>query len=192
MNEQELLSGCLHQNRSIQNALYSLYANNMMNVCVRYAKNDAEAKAIFIEGFTKVFNTIHDLVELNDKRTKDSPAFSLESWIKKQILSVAIDHLRGNKKEHLVSSTFAAHQENRMKDRITDEEIIQKADKAIIATALQQLSPSHRAIYNLHEIDGYSHVEISKWLDISEYGSKDSLTKAKFNIKKNVVRLLAK
>ncbi|MEK6615579.1 MAG: sigma-70 family RNA polymerase sigma factor, partial [Bacteroidota bacterium] len=95
------------------------------------------------------------------------------------------------KREYFVSSTVSVRDsEKQSSTELSDEKIIHSADKQIIIKALQQLTPSYRAIYNLHEVDEYSHLEISKLLDISEYTAKDSLSKAKFNLRKNLTRMV--
>ena len=50
--------------------------------------------------------------------------------------------------------------------------------KEIINT-VKQLSASYRTVFNLHVIEGLSHEEIAKLLDISVGTSKSNLSKAK-------------
>lgn len=192
MKEEELINGCLNHNRNSQKVLFESYSEHMMNVCFRYAKNKEEAKKILLTGFNSTFNNLKELVELNQKRKKDSPVISLEDWVKKQMILAAIDHLHNNKKEYFVSSTVVAKPGKVAEEEINDEHIIQSASQDNIISALQQLSPSYRVIYNLHELDNYSHKEIAQMLDISEYASKDSLTKAQFTLRKNLVNIISK
>jgi RNA polymerase sigma-70 factor (ECF subfamily) len=162
----------------------------MMHICIRYAKNPEDAKAILLDGFKNVFNGFRNFAEANKK---DASSISLEEWIKKQIVASAVQHMHNNKREYFVSSTVSMRDsEKQSANEVTDEQIIKTASKEMIIKALQELTPSYRAIYNLHEVDGYSHLEISKLLDISEYTSKDSLTKAKFNLRKNIALLVPK
>ena len=100
--------------------------------------------------------------------------------------------MHNNKKEYFVSSTINAREAEKLSStEITDEQIMAMADTNAIVQALQQLSPSYRAVYNMHEVDGYSHAEISKLLDISESTSHDNLSKGKFNIRKNLAKLMS-
>ena len=191
MNEEALIRGCLKHERASQRELYEIYFTKMMHLCIRYAKNQQEAKSILLDGFKNIFNDFRIFSGANAKRKKDSPPVSLEEWIKKEIVASAIRHMHNNKKEYFVSSTVSVRDSQRQSStEISDEKIIASANKQIIIKALQQLTPSYRAIYNLHEVDGYSHLEISKLLDISEYASKDSLSKAKFNLRKNLTQLV--
>lgn len=191
MNEEELIRGCLKQERACQRELYEIYFSKMMHVCIRYAKNAQEAKVILLDGFKNIFNNFRNFTDSNMKRKKDTAPLSMEDWIKKEIVASAIRHMHNNRKEYLVSSTVSVRDsEKQSSAEISDEKIINSADRQIIINALQQLTPSFRAIYNLHEVDGYSHLEISKLLDISEYASNDGLSKAKFNLRRNLSRMV--
>jgi len=193
MTEEELIHGCLRHERVAQRALYDQYFGKMMNVSIRYAKNNQEAKEILHMAFKNVFAHTRSFAEANAKRKIDSPVVSLEEWIKKLVIEAAVQHMHNNKKEYFVSSTVNLRDaEKSSSAEIPDEHIISSVNKNAVVKALQQLSPSYRAVFNMHEVDGYSHPEISKLLDISESTSRDNLSKAKFNIKKNLVRMIAR
>jgi RNA polymerase sigma-70 factor (ECF subfamily) len=53
-----------------------------------------------------------------------------------------------------------------------------------IIKAIQMLSPAYRTILNLFIIDGFSHEEIAKQLQISVGTSKSNLSKAKKQLQK--------
>jgi RNA polymerase sigma-70 factor (ECF subfamily) len=46
-----------------------------------------------------------------------------------------------------------------------------------------------KIFFNLYVIEEYTHKEIAELLDISEGTSKSNLSKAKFNLKKNLMHL---
>ncbi len=193
MSEEEIIRGCLRYEHASQRELYDIHFRKMMHICIRYAKSQQEAKAILLDGFKSVFNGFRNYADANAKRTKDSPPIPLEEWIKKEIISSAVRHMHANKKEYFVSSTVSIRDlEKQTGAEISDEQIMKHADKKMIVDALHQLTPSYRVIYNLHELDGYTHAEISKLLDISEYTSKDSLSKAKFNLRKSLSKAIPK
>jgi RNA polymerase sigma-70 factor (ECF subfamily) len=173
--------------------LYEQYFGKMINVSIRYAKNLNEAKEILHSAFKNIFSQLKHFVDSNAKRKNDSPAVSVEEWIKRSVIEAAVAHMHSNKREYFVSSTINAREAERSASaEITDEQIIAAADTNAVVQALQQLSPSYRAVYNMYEVDGYSHAEISKLLDISESTSHDNLSKGKFNIRKNLAKLISK
>ena len=193
MTEDELVQGCLKFERASQLELYQLYCNRMMHLCIRYAKNQQDAKEILLDGFKNIFNGFHTFAQAIRKIKKDAPSIPLNEWIKKEIIAAAVQHMHSNKKEYFVSSTVSMRDSERSSNgELSDAQIINAADIQMIIKALRELTPSYRAIYNLHEVDGYSHLEISKLLDISEYISKDSLSKAKFNLRKTLARMIPK
>ncbi len=191
MSEEEIIHGCMKNERTSQQALFEIYSQRMMDLCIRYSKNQQDAKEIFLDGFKNILNNFSRFEIENVKSKKEGQTISLEEWLKKEIIASAIHHMHANKREYFVSSTVSARDsEKPLMAEVSDEQIMKTAGRKIIINALQQLSPSYRAVYNLYEVDNYSHAEISKLLDISEYTSKDSLSKAKFNLRKNISRLI--
>ena len=164
-----------------------------MSVSLRYAKNIREAKEILHTAFKNIFSQFRNFIELNEKRKIDSPLVSLEEWIKRSVIEAAIQQMHNNKREYFVSSTVSVRDAERSSGssaEISDEQVISSVNKDWVVKALQQLSPSYRAVFNLHEVDGYTHEDICKLLDISESTSRDNLSKAKFNIRKNLTRMI--
>ena len=72
LNEQIIL-GCKDRQGKAQRQLYELVAGRMMGICLRYSKDDEEAKDLLQEGFIKVFQQI-DAIRGEG---------SFEGWIKK-------------------------------------------------------------------------------------------------------------
>lgn len=191
MTEEELIRGCLKFEHAAQRELYQQHFNEVMNICTRYSKNPQDAKAILLDAFKNIFNGFRQYAELNERRKKDATPLSLEEWIKQETIKAAVQHMHDNKREYFVSSTVSTRESgNQGAQELTEEQVMKAADKQMIIKALQQLTPSYRAIYNLHEVDGYSHLEISRLLDISEYTSKDSLLKAQFNLRKSITGMI--
>lgn len=191
MSEEEIIGGCLRNDRSTQRVVYDTYSARMMYLCIRYSKDNQEAREILLNGFKNIFSNFQNFVKENAKLKKERKHISMEEWVKKEFIHAIIQHMHANKKEYFVSSTVSVRDaEKPISVEISDEHLIQLVGIREIIQALQRISPSYRAIYNLHEIDGYSHKEISELLDISEYSSKDMLAKAKFNIRKNLLQLI--
>lgn len=177
MNESEMIKGSLKNNRESQKALYEYYYNKMLGVCLRYSKDSDEAKEILHEGFFKVFTNLKNF------KTTDS----FEEWIKKMMVSSAIDYLNKNK-QNLIVSTFNANKTAvNTFEEISDEDLVLRINKEEILKAVQALTPAYRKVFNLYAIDGYSHKQISETLDISEETSESNFSKAKFNLRKNII-----
>jgi RNA polymerase sigma-70 factor (ECF subfamily) len=64
-------------------------------------------------------------------------------------------------------------------DRLSYQEIL---------TAVQQLSPAYRTVFNLFVMEGLSHDEISNRLGIAEGTSKSNLAKARMHLQKILLK----
>ena len=147
MSEEEIIRGCLKHESASQRALFDIYSGRMMQVCIRYAKNQPDAKAIFLDGFKNIFNNFKRYSDENAKRKKEDASLFLEDWIKEEIVSAAIRHMHANKREYFVSSTVSTRDAERPSSaEISDEQITKSTNKKNIISALQQLTPSYRAI----------------------------------------------
>jgi RNA polymerase sigma factor (sigma-70 family) len=180
MNEADIIKGCLRNDRASQKQLYELYYGKMLGVCLRYSKTNAEAKDILHEGFLKAFSALKTF----DLHTP------FETWIKKIMITTAVDHLRRNKHNYLIVSTVNAYEKPTPVEEVVNDDAFANINKEELLKAVQELTPAYRTVFNLFLIDGYSHKEIAEILDVSEETSKSNLSKAKFNLKKNLVHLI--
>lgn len=169
----EVIKGCLRNDRRSQEALFQLYYGKMFAVCLRYISDADTAQEVLQEGFIKVFEKLEGF---------DFKG-SFEGWIRRIVANTAIDYIRKAKKGPLLSDNdndFVHSTENPV---VEQEEIELKSLKGEIAMkAIQQLSPAYRAVFNLYVLEEYSHREIAEMLGISEGTSKSNLAKAKANL----------
>lgn len=61
---------------------------------------------------------------------------------------------------------------------------------ATIDAAVQQLSPGARAVFVLHDVEGYTHEEIAAELGITSGGSKSQLFKARVKLRRLLAHLV--
>jgi len=54
-----------------------------------------------------------------------------------------------------------------------------KTDAKDLADLIRQLPPGYQAIFNLHAVEGYSHVEIGKILGITDGTSRSQYARAR-------------
>ena len=170
ITEQELRQGCVDGRRDYQELLYRYYSPKMFGICLRYANDYHSAEDILQEGFIKIFNNV-------DKFRGDG---SFEGWIKRIFINTAIEYYRK-------SNNHNGHAEL---EKVNIRHIREKATENLATQDLlrlvQRLSPGYRTIFNLYVIEGYSHKEISKMLDISEGTSKSQLARARAILKKMI------
>jgi len=146
-----------------------------MSVCDCYANNEEDAVEILNDGFLKIFKEIY----------RYQPAYaneinSFKGWLRKIMVYTAIDHFRKNQKHRIVGELDVslvytpANEENGL-DKLSYDEII---------GFIQQLSPAYKTVLNLFIIEGFSHEEIAKQLEISVGTSKSNLAKARKQLQK--------
>ncbi|PIP54792.1 MAG: hypothetical protein COX07_03400 [Bacteroidetes bacterium CG23_combo_of_CG06-09_8_20_14_all_32_9] len=164
LSEQQLIEGCLKNNRRTQKQLYDMYASKFLGMCMRYAKDRQEAEDIIQEGFLKIFARISQYSGLG----------SFEGWMKRIIINTAITNYKKNLKHYYKQSiddvneaefeTFFAEQEYSL------EELLK---------VVQELPPGYRMVFNLYAIEGFQHKEIARMMEIGVTTSKSQYSRAK-------------
>jgi RNA polymerase sigma factor (sigma-70 family) len=172
---EQIVLGCVKTRRESQKELYKLYYGFAMSICVRYCNNEPEAEEIVNDGFLKIFNQVKKF-----KPACQNYEASLAGWMKRIFLNTAIDNYRKHNKAYGMSLIDDSHFFIADIDKIT----IDKMSYKEIVALLQNLSPTYRAIFNLHVIDGLKHEEIAELLKISVGTSKSNLVRARQSIQK--------
>ncbi|RYY61259.1 MAG: sigma-70 family RNA polymerase sigma factor [Chitinophagaceae bacterium] len=164
MTEEALLHGCLKNDASAQRELYNKYSSKMLAVCYRYAHNREDAEDMLQEGFIKVFLQIHTF--------ENRGAF--EGWVRRIIVHTCINILKKNKKFN--DSVDIIHATGL---QVREESIPAIVQAKQVVECIRLLPIGYRTVLNLYAIEGYSHREISKMLDIEESTSRSQYTRAK-------------
>ncbi len=170
--EQELVRRILRGDTRSEEQLYRLFSVPMFRVCLRYARDRAEAEDMLQEGFLQVF------ADLRDFRFEGS----LEGWIRRIIVRTALRQLRQRHGfEQLTEETLAQETADQA---LLSEDSATLAENALIARLMQQLPAGYRTVLNLFAIEGYSHEEIAGLLGINVGTSRSQLHKARAQLKK--------
>jgi RNA polymerase sigma factor (sigma-70 family) len=161
----ELLTACIAHDRLAQRKLYEQFYGYAFNVCLRYSRNETEAGEMVNDGFLRVFKGLSSFRQEG----------SFKPWLKRVLINSSLNYLR-KKQTLLVSISNTAEPE------FPDISVsgLQYQD---ILGAIQHLPPMYRSVFNLYEIEGYSHQEISKVLKISAVTSRSNLMRAKTKLK---------
>lgn len=163
LSDQELVQGCLREDRRHQEALYARYSRRMYAVCLRYARHQLEAQDLLQEGFIKVF----------DKLNKFRGEGSLEGWIRRIMVHTSISAYRRKAfqqerfgYEHLPEQPVAPL----ALDSLGQEELL---------TLVSALPDGYRLVFNLYAVEGYDHAEIAEMIGCGESTSRSQLAKAR-------------
>ena len=155
--------------------LYKKYYGYIMAIVIRYMKHEMESEEIANECFVKVFNKISSFSIHEDSEILEK---TFRSWIGKIAVNTAIDALRVRKQMLMLDDLNGSDTLHYAVDNGS------KLEYQDILLLIQQLPEIQRTIFNLYEIEGFSHEEIGKKLDIPDSTSRTYLTRAKQKLRK--------
>jgi RNA polymerase sigma factor (sigma-70 family) len=161
-----LIQGCIRNDRESQRLLYQHYYGYAFSICVRYCRTDEEAKEVVNDGFLKCFGKISQY-NMNT---------SFRGWLRRIMVNASIDHYRKELRHYQSLSIDLAVSKGAYQ---VNETITDALGYMELIDMIRELSPSYRAVFNLHVIEGYSHKEIADMLGISSGTSKSNLLKAR-------------
>lgn len=163
LTEEEIIKGCSKNDPKCQKMLFDRYSGKMFAVCIRYTASMEDAEDVLQEGFVRVFNYIQTYKN----------AGSLEGWIRRVIINVALRHYQKTKTHHEMM------QHNNNAELTTMPEVISQLSEQDLLAIINQLPEGYKIVFNLYAIEGYSHLEIGEMLGIQESTSRSQLTKAR-------------
>ena len=166
----DIIAGCLENNRRDQKRLYERYYGYCLKIVFRYIFRYDSAVDVVNDGFVKVFGKMH-LFVCTDRSNIEA---MLMGWMKTIMINTAIDRLR---KDHFAPEIGITDEAVWMEDgsQATDQAIIYKD----LIAAVKKLPPTYRVVFNMNVIDGYTHQEIATHLKIAVGTSKSNLSKAR-------------
>jgi len=182
VSEQELLACCKEGDIDAFEQLIEAYQGKILNYCYRMLGNRSDAEDAAQEVFVKVFRFIKSF----------SGQSSFSTWLYKVASNVCLDFLRKSKRpDHatvslnqvnsegeefslsLEDNTYAPYQNVQMTE----------AQRAL-AAALDKLSPEHKKVIVLRDIEGLSYEEIARILGTAEGTVKSRINRGRQTLQK--------
>ncbi|HEX8462102.1 MAG TPA: sigma-70 family RNA polymerase sigma factor [Segetibacter sp.] len=159
-----LIKNCLKGKPDAQKQLYEEFAPLMLGVCYRYTKSLQDAEDILQEGFVRVFTFLNQYNKEGE----------LGAWIRKIMVNTALNYLKKSRKYQydLLFDNTDLHVVT-----TDDPEVLLQAKE--LAELIRQLPTGYQTIFNLHAIEGFSHVEIGQMLGISDNTSRSQYMRAR-------------
>jgi len=158
--------------------LYNKYSPVLFGICLRYAKERAEAEDILQESFIKIYKNIGSFKNEG----------SLEGWLKRIVVNININYYRKKIKQNTVSSD----DDGFFYEEIIKENIFSELTSKELLDLIQRLPEGYKTVFNLYVIEGYKHNEIAEMLNITESTSKTQLMIAKKTLQQFVFKLYPK
>ena len=160
-----LVKDCLKGDINSQKRFYLRFAPKMLGVCWRYSKSKHEAEDILQEGFIKVFMSLGQYKENG----------SLEGWVRKIIVNVALQHLRKKKVIYVpLKEVETMYISNHRYDQI-----FQRFEVQDLLEMMNILPSGAKVVFNLYVFEELTHKEIAEKLNITIGTSKSQLFKAR-------------
>ena len=170
MKIEELIKQCIKNDRAAQNELFRKYKDTLFFTSLKYCRNEADAEDNLHDAFITIFQKI------NTFKNKGS----FEGWMKRITIYKAIDKYKTNKAVNI-----------EIKDDVLEENVEVETNTNFsldeLLKLIQELPDQYRLVFNLYQLDGYSHKEISTLLKISEGTSKSNYHRAKLLLRDKIV-----
>ncbi|MEL6812080.1 MAG: sigma-70 family RNA polymerase sigma factor [Bacteroidota bacterium] len=172
MNLEELIYHCKANNRKAQSELFSRYKDTLYLLSLKYCRNQAEAE-----------DNLHDaFITILQKMKTYSGKGSFEGWMKRITIFKAIDKYKSKAPISI-----------EIKDDILEDTTIERAlcdlPLDLLLQMIQELPDQYRLVFNLYQLDDYSHKEIAHLLGISEGTSKSNFHRAKGLLRKRILEI---
>jgi RNA polymerase sigma factor (sigma-70 family) len=175
----DIVEGLKSHDQRIQERIYVHYWGYLMGVASRYIKDRDIAKEVVNDSFVKAFKSMY-----NFKRPEDIEDFqkTFKAWLAKITVRTALDKIRVNKSPLNFVDTY----ENLFVDHVAISDKLHVDD---IMKLLYELPDLHRMVFNMYEIEGFSHEEISKILVIPTSSCRTYLTRAKQKLRELYIKM---
>ena len=144
--------------------LYRDNLNRVYAVCVRMCGDRSRAEELAQDAFVRAWERLPQF--------RGESAFS--TWLHRLTVNVVLE---------------AQRNERRSRARTESDDVLESAppiapreyhaEKMDLAVAIAALPPGARAVFALHDVEGYKHEEIAEMLDITAGGSKAQLHRAR-------------
>jgi RNA polymerase sigma-70 factor (ECF subfamily) len=168
--DKELAARVLAGDREAFEGLYRQHSHRLYNLAYRMAGAEAEdlLQDVFLQAYRRLGSYKGDS--------------SLGTWLYRLTMNLCLDHLR-SKQGRMGQVTDSLDEE----DAAPLASPIRPAEannaRLDLEQAIDQLPPSYRATFVLHDVEGYQHDEIARILDIAEGSSKSLLHKARLRLR---------
>lgn len=160
MNYKEVIARIQKGDPKAQRALFDLSNKLLQSVAYRYCKNSMETSDILQETYIRIFANLSNFKYDNDAATL--------AWMKRITSTEAIRYLKKSKRWQQPDITLN-----------TIEPSSSQLEYDDLYKTLLRLPTKQRIVFNMHALEGYSHEEIAKELEIATSSSRSLLSRAR-------------
>lgn len=170
------LKAALQNDSTAWDTLVSENERFVYHIAYRMMQNEEEAKDISQEIFLKVYRNL--------SKFDEKSAFS--TWLYRIAVNTCIDALRKKKGKQTISLEEQFQSDTQIQDTKESPEYqyLQKEKSMYIMQTIEKLSPEHRAILLLRDMEDMSYGEIAECLSVSLGTVKSRIARAREQFKK--------
>lgn len=190
-DDRELVKRCQAGDRNAFRQLFVRYHRRAYGLAIGVVHNADTALDVVQEAFLKAHKHIDSFEGTS----------SFYTWLYRIVMNVAIDHLRKQQRSPVVDfDESVAHMDEptgdseailpMLLDANPQKELQRKEIRDKLQTALARLSPNHRAVLVMRELDGLSYEEMAKVMKCSKGTIMSRLFHARKNMQKHLLELL--
>lgn len=158
-----VIRACRTNDPRAQRTLFKQFFGYAKSICLRYTSSLEEAEDVLNEGFLKVFQHL-------DSYNENLP---FKAWLRTIMVNTAISHYRRNNRFEQHSSLESGEQVS------VDADVVDQIAAEEILALVQQLTPTHRTVFLMHVVDGYSLHEIAELLSHNEATVRSNFARAR-------------
>jgi RNA polymerase sigma-70 factor, ECF subfamily len=157
--------------------IYQQHSRRVYALCLRMVRDPIEAQDLVQDVFMRVFRKIQTF--------RGESAFS--TWLHRLAANVVLMHLR-RKSPPTVSIEAAPDSDNESHSPAIDvgapDLLLEGSiDRVTLERCIERLPPGYRAIFVLHDVQGYQHKEIAQMVGRSVALSKSQVHKARLRLR---------
>lgn len=151
--------------------LYELYRSYVYGICLRMTREPALSEDLTQDIFVQVMRKIASYQGKARFRT----------WLHRVAVNIVLVHFRRHKELHLsLNDETLPSAEVMLAERVSPRD----PDTDItIRELLSDLSPNNRNVLRLHDVEGYRHQDISRFLGITSGASRSQLHKVRVKLR---------
>lgn len=173
MGLEQLIQKCKKNDTKAQSEIYKLFSSKLFAICLKYSRNHAEAQDILHDAFLVIFKKI----------TQFKSKGSFEGWLKRIVINTALQRYRKKGVLEIVNEELIED----VKVEIDNDDV----NIDFLLKCIQELPDRYRLVFNLYVLDGYSHKEIAKMLNITTGTTKSNLARARMILRNKIEKYKA-
>jgi RNA polymerase sigma-70 factor, ECF subfamily len=184
LNEAEVVKLAQQGDAGAFERIYRLHSRRVYTLCLRMAGNPTEAEDLTQDVFLQLFRKIGTF--------RGESAFS--TWLHRMSVNIVLMRFRKKPKTEtsLESITNPDDESGRSPEEFggPDLRLNGVIDRVALQAAIKGLAPGYRAMFILHDVQGYKHAEIAEMFGCSTGNSKSQTHKARSQLRELLQKTL--